>query len=221
MGTDLLPLSIRDSWEVHERRHACAVLSVDYPAEWVDLIAVLSTFRLPKSSVLAKGGGKSPIAQNINGMFSARGWVEKKFEVVIDVDGTPYHTPTHKVDYFKNRIAIETEWNNKDPFYDRDLNNFRLLFDLHAVSVGVIITRASELQGIFDAVGKGKSYGQATTHLGRLIPKIESGSAGGCPLLAFGITKKLYVDDDPTVPGVMIVDAGGAEIAEEDEGDDD
>lgn len=159
MGTDLLPQSIRDSWEVHERRHACAVLSVDYPTEWADLIAVLSAFRLPKSSVLAKGGSKSPIAHNINGMFGARGWVEKKFGVVIDVDGTPHHTPTHKVDYFKNRIAIETEWNNKDPFYDRDLNNFRLLFDLNAVSVGVIITRASELQGIFDAVGKGKSYG--------------------------------------------------------------
>ena len=28
--------------------------------------------------------------------------------------------------YFKNRIAVEMEWNNKDPFYDRDLNNFRI-----------------------------------------------------------------------------------------------
>jgi len=33
------------------------------------------------------------------------------------------------VDCFKNRVAIEVEWNNKDPFYDRDLNNFRLLYD--------------------------------------------------------------------------------------------
>jgi len=38
-------------------------------------------------------------------------------------------TPTHKVDCFKNRVALEIEWNNKDPFFDRDRNNFRLLFD--------------------------------------------------------------------------------------------
>jgi len=24
-------------------------------------------------------------------------------------------------------IAVETEWNNKDPFYDRDLENFKRL----------------------------------------------------------------------------------------------
>jgi len=32
-------------------------------------------------------------------------------------------SPTHKVDCYKNRIALELEWNNKDPFFDRDLNN--------------------------------------------------------------------------------------------------
>jgi len=82
-------------------------------------------------------------------------------------------TPTHKVDCFKNRVALEIEWNNKDPFYDRDLNNFRLLFDLRAISVGVIITRCSELQTIFNRLGKGSSYGNSTTHLAKLLPRIE------------------------------------------------
>jgi hypothetical protein len=36
-------------------------------------------------------------------------------------------------------VALEVEWNNKDPFYDRDLNNFRLLFDLQVIDVGVIM----------------------------------------------------------------------------------
>ena len=82
--------------------------------------------------------------------FIRLGWVEKRFETSIVVDKTDV-TPTHKVDCYKNRVALEVEWNNKDPFYDRDLNNFRLLFDLRAIDVGVIITRCDELQRIFPA----------------------------------------------------------------------
>ena len=92
-------------------------------------------------------------------------------------------------------MAVEIEWNNKDPFYDRDLNNFRLLVDLRAISVGVIITRTDELQGIFKELGRGKSYGQSTTHMSRLLPRIAGGGGAGCPLLIFGITKKLYIED--------------------------
>jgi hypothetical protein len=50
-------------------------------------------------------------------------------------------------------MRLEIEWNNKDPFYDRDLNNFRLLFDLRVIEVGVIVTRASNLQAIFKSLG--------------------------------------------------------------------
>ena len=108
------------------------------------------------------------------------------------VDGNPVDAPTHKVDCFRNGVALEIEWNNKDPFYDRDLNNFRLLFDLRAISVGVIITRCDELQDLFDDLGRGKSYGSSTTHMSKLLPRIDGGSGGGCPILVFGITKKLY-----------------------------
>ena len=99
------------------------------------------------------------------------------------------------VDCFKNRIALEIEWNNKDPFFDRDLNNFRLLFDLRAISVGVIITRTDELQDIFKGLGRGKSYGASTTHMSKLLPRIQGGGGAGCPLLIFGIRKELYVED--------------------------
>src|SRR5260221_74270 len=104
-------------------------------------------------------------------------------------------SPTHKVDCYKNKIALEIEWNNKDPFFDRDLNNFRLLFDLRAISVGIIITRSDHLQNIFVSLGRGSSYGQSTTHMSKLLPRIEGGSGGGCPILVFGITKKLYSED--------------------------
>lgn len=111
------------------------------------------------------------------------------------IDEAEYPSPTHKVDCYKNRVALEVEWNNKDPFFDRDLNNFRLLFELRAISVGVIITRADELQEIFNALGRGASYGASTTHMAKLLPRIEGGSGGGCPVLVFGITSRLYTED--------------------------
>ena len=113
------------------------------------------------------------------------------------VDGVPNQSPTHKIDCFKNRVAVEIEWNNKDPFFDRDLNNFRLLFDLRAVSVGVIITRTDALQEIFDELGRGSSYGASTTHMSKLLPRICGGSGGGCPILVLGISKQLYAQDTP------------------------
>ena len=92
-------------------------------------------------------------------------------------------------------MALEIEWNNKDPFYDRDLNNFRLLFDLRVASVGVIVTRCDELQDIFNDLGRGPSFGNSTTHMSKLLPRIDGGSGGGCPVLVFGISRRLYVED--------------------------
>jgi hypothetical protein len=186
---------IRDHYEIHEWRHATAILAADFPAEFADIQAVLNEFRLYRSKVRAPGGSKSEISGWIDGKLTERGWEEKKFATQIRVDDHTMDTPTHKVDCFKNRVALEIEWNNKDPFFDRDLNNFRLLFDLRAISVGVIITRCSELQRIFNTLEKGSSYGNSTTHMNKLLPRIEGGSGGGCPVLVFGISERLYVED--------------------------
>ncbi len=109
------------------------------------MMAVLTDFRLKKSHITGGGGNKSNVATAIDSAFKARGWVEKLFDTKIVVDQEVIHSPTHKVDEYKNGVAVELEWNNKDPFFDRDLNNFRLLFDLRVVSVGVIITQTDEL----------------------------------------------------------------------------
>jgi len=113
------------------------------------------------------------------------------------VDQATHESPTHAVDCLKGGVAVEMEWNNKDPFFDRDLNNFRLLFELRAIQVGVIITRSWELQGIFKALGKGASYGKATTHHEKLWPKLEGGGGGGCPVLTFAIRPVLFEGDGP------------------------
>lgn len=192
MGTTLLPKAILDYYEVHEWKHATAILAQDFPNEWKDITDVLSAFRLRRSWIEVGGKNKSDVSKQIDSEFYSRGWEEKQFETSIVVDGHRIESPTHKVDCFKNRVALEIEWNNKDPFYDRDLNNFRLLFDLRVASVGVIITRCDELQSVFNELGRGSSFGNSTTHMGKLLPRINGGSGGGCPLLVFGITRRLY-----------------------------
>lgn len=195
MGKELLPSFIHDHYEVHVWKHACAILHQDFPAEWADIIAVLTQFRLKRSQILVGGGSKSDMSKSIDRFLYARGWQEKQFATKIVVDGAEQDSPTHSVDCFKNRVALEIEWNNKDPFYDRDLNNFRLLFDLRAISVGIIVTRCDELQTIFKKLGRGSSFGASTTHMSKLLPRILGGGGAGCPLLVFGISKKLYVED--------------------------
>lgn len=189
-----LPLFIREHYECHEWRHASAILAGDFPDEWDDLIAVLTAFRLRREWIEVGGGSKSKVSGFIDAFLYDRNWTERQFDTAVTVDDTTFPSPTHKVDCYRNKVAVEIEWNNKDPFFDRDLNNFRLLFELRAISVGVIITRADALQDIFNALGRKGSYGASTTHMSRLLPRIEGGGAAGCPLLVFGITKALYVE---------------------------
>ncbi len=195
MSIKLLPSFVRENYEVHEWKHASAILKADFETEWHDIIEVLTEFRFRKSWIAVGGGRKSLISEAIDQALAKRGWVEKSFDTKMIVDEATMDSPTHKVDCYKNRIALEIEWNNKDPFFDRDLNNFRLLFDLRAVSVGVILTRCDDLQDIFDGLGRGSSYGASTTHMGKLLPRIQGGGGGGCPLLVFGISKNLYFED--------------------------
>jgi hypothetical protein len=192
MGLEAIPKELFPRYLFQEWNHAAAILAGDFPDEWADLLACLKAFCLKKSDIVVGGGGRSQIPIQLDGFLNARGWAERQFDIGIRVDGKDIDVPTHKIDNFKNSVGVEVEWNNKTEFYDRDLNNFRLLHQLRAISVGVIITRASELQHLFDELGIGAKYGNSTTHWQKLLPKIDGGGAGGCPVLAIGITSKCY-----------------------------
>ena len=192
MGKDLLPAKILKNYEVHEWKHACAILKNDFPNEWADIIKVLSSYKLCKSYMIDAGGGKSASSKSLDSAFYRLGWEERKFETKIVVDNHEAVTPTHKVDCVKNKVALEIEWSNKDPFFDRDLNNFRLLFDLRAIGVGVIITKSDELRELMEKLDVWSKYGTTTTWMKKLIPRIEGGGGAGCPILVFGIKKELY-----------------------------
>lgn len=203
MAIETFPEFIREHYEIHEVRHASAVLERDFPREWQDIIEVLTAFRLPKSYIVTPGGSKSQISAELDAGFAARGWKEAGFSTKYVVDDEVLESATHKIDSYKNGVGVEVEWNSKDQTFDRDLNNFRVLFDLGRLSVGVIITRTDELQALFDSLGTdsagksiGTKYGASTTHMGKLLPRLRRGNGGGCPVLVFGITRRLYVEEE-------------------------
>jgi hypothetical protein len=195
-SADDLPPEIRRLYEIVDWRNAIAVLANVHATEFAEVLKVLSSFQLRHSELAVGGGSKSAMAKSIDSSLYALGWKEKAFDTKIVVDGEPRPSPTYKVDCFKGKVALEVEWNNKDPFFDRDLNNFRLLFDLLVIDAGIIVTRTTALQSVLEQAGRAKTtFGKATTHTEKLYPKIRGGGAGGCPVLVFGIKPEAYFDD--------------------------
>ncbi len=100
MAIELLPDFVRTNYEVHEWKHATAILYNDFPIEWQDIIDVLTSFRLRRSQVESPGGRKSLVADALDGAFFAHGWVEKSFQTEVMVDKRVMNSPTHEVDCY-------------------------------------------------------------------------------------------------------------------------
>ena len=192
---------IFSKWEAKKWRHATTILRNEFPKEWRDVKDLLSHFWLGRSEIVEPGKNKTAMSKRIDFFLYERGWAERSFDVSITVDADIHPSPTYSIDCSRNRVGLEIEWNNKDPFFDRDLNNFRLLHSMEVLSVGIIVTRSSDLNELIKELGRWKSFGKSTTHMNKLRPKIEGGGAGGFPLLFLGITKGVYdanaLENDP------------------------
>jgi hypothetical protein len=103
----IVPPKIAERFEVHERRNGVAILAAAHPQEWSYILEVLGQFQLFRSDVLKPGGRKSTIAERLDGHFTRLGWMEKGFDTKIVVDETVFEAPTHKVDCYKNRVALK------------------------------------------------------------------------------------------------------------------
>ncbi len=185
-------MTLSDRYFFHEEYHGHSLFKACFPNEYRDVYEMLEGFSLTEADIVTPGGRRSSVPDKLDNFLQQRYWGVKQFDVNIQIDGTTRHTPTHEIDNFKNGVGVEVEWNNKDTFFDRDLNNFRLLHSVKALSVGIVITRCDELQSIFNSLNVGRKYGASTTHIGKLMPKINSGGAGACPLFIIGINQKCY-----------------------------
>lgn len=133
--------------------HAEAILTHDFPAEMAELELILSGFGISMPELVGGGGGESGQTQRLRRSLDAAGWRKHNFSVQTIVDGTVREAISHEIDHVKRgeggTLALEIEWNNKDPFFDRDLENFQRLHAQSAISLGVIVTRGASMQDGF------------------------------------------------------------------------
>lgn len=186
-----IPADLQRLYEIHDYRHAGAILACEFPNEGQEVFETLRSFRFTKDQLLKGGGNESDLPKIFSSHLRPLGWKEAKLKAKFLVDDEEVTSDTHKIDFIKNRIAFDLEWNSKDQTFDRDLYAFRAFFDYHRISVGILVTRSQELDPFFRQLGIYHKYGASTTHLGKLLPRLRAGRSGGCPVLVFGITTKL------------------------------
>lgn len=100
----------------------------------------------------------------------------------------------HKIDYVKEGVAFDLEWNSKDQTFDRDLNAFAAFAQCGIIDAGVLVTRSRGLNTVFKELGILGKYGASTTWMGKLLKRLDAGRNGACPVLAIGITEQCISD---------------------------
>ena len=200
-----LPEDIQGLYEIHDFKHAAAILAHEFPAEFHEICNALRNFQLAIEDITTAGGNESNIPKKFTALLRPLGWKEVKLQSRHVVDDVAINHDTHKVDYLKGRVAFDLEWNSKDQTFDRDLYAFKSFFDYDKISVGVLVTRSNKLDPLIAKLGKYRDkngverlykgkFGASTTHMSKLLPRLIAGRNGGCPVLVFGITPNLIVD---------------------------
>lgn len=142
--------------EIHS--HAKAILSIDFPQAAEELEAVIAGVSIPIEEIIGSGGGETQGTQRLRRALAERDWIKANFVVEKIINGVRREAISHEIDHVKSFpgsgvVALEIEWNNKDPFFDRDLENFKRLHADGAISVGIIVTRGRSMQdGMRDLV---------------------------------------------------------------------
>lgn len=216
-----IPQKLLDKYEFYNFNHALEILKGSFAEEWEEIQGVLSDFEMNIADIKCLGGNKSPIPKKFDKYLFPRNWKEVKIVGALNVNivarGSrkgkyiakpdkilPDYIDGHNIDFVKKRVALDIEWNSKDQTFDRDLLAMRTYYECDLISLGIILTRAEELNEIFSTLyyknkdGKYelvlKKYGSSTTWIGKLLPRLESRRNGGCPILVIGIRNNCVID---------------------------
>lgn len=148
--------ALRDKgYQIEFVSHALAILEIDFPDAAKELEEVILNQSIPIEEIIGSGGGETKGTQRLRNGLTAKGWVKEIFTITKTINGEPRESISHKVDHVRifdrpngsrYRIALEIEWNNKDPFFDRDLENFKRLHAEGGISIGVVVTRGTSMQ---------------------------------------------------------------------------
>ena len=214
-----------EKFEFYSYNHALEIITQAFPAEWSEIVDCLRQLRITTDDLRESGGNETKIPKKFDDVLYPRGWREIRISGDLHIKFCPRQAEQrgrfsqepfeekvipgyidgHNIDFLKNRIAFDLEWNSKDQTFDRDLLAMRTYYDCDLVSAGIIITRSAELNDIFKTIydydGKTRQwkpilrkYGASTTWMGKLTYRLDSRRNGGCPILAVGIRKPCITD---------------------------
>ena len=213
--TQYIRNTLLDKFEFQNYGHALEILSEAFPTEWNDIQDCLEKLTISIDDLVAAGGNETAIPKKFDDVLYPLGWREIRITGDLLVKLYPRRTNQRgrfedqpfdekiiegyidglNIDFIKDKVAFDLEWNSKDQTFDRDLLAMRTYFDCGLIEVGIIVTRAKELNDIFKEITdkNGKSlmpkYGASTTWMGKLEYRLKSRRNGGCPILAIGIKK--------------------------------
>jgi len=146
-----------NGFDVLALHHAEAIITHDMPESERNIENVLLDLKIPVTELVGGGGGEALGTQRIRRALANLGWVKRNISVKKSVrwegdgDERVVASLSHEIDHVKTFgddwvFAMEIEWNNKDPFFDRDLENFKRLHAEGAISIGGLVTRGQSLQ---------------------------------------------------------------------------
>jgi hypothetical protein len=236
-----IPKDIRDRYEVYSYRNAAVILNETRRSEFEEILNALRAFSITTQIIRKAGGNETEIPKMFSAALRSKRWRETRIHADLHVTlswreetgqikkGKAVTVPKihllrreryldgHKIDYVKEKVAFDLEWNSKDQTFDRDLYAFNAFFLSGAIDAGILLTRSGSLDEVFRSVGPalkkdGKTveltgkgtprstmskYGASTTWMGKLLYRLNAGRNGGCPVLVFGITPKCVSDWRP------------------------
>ncbi|MGP8251977.1 MAG: BglII/BstYI family type II restriction endonuclease [Terracidiphilus sp.] len=240
-----IPADVRERYEVYSYRNAAAILCETRKEDFEDLLKALRAFKITTKMIRTAGGNESDMPKLFSSTLRPLGWYETvvqgdllvkltwREQVSVVKKGRNKGRPIlgtknreirrekyldgHKIDYVKNRVAFDLEWNSKDQTFDRDLYAFRAFFECGVIDAAVLVTRSKSLDPVFRSLGQAlkkdgitpdfkspgvprlthEKYGASTTWIGKLLYRLNAGRNGGCPVLVVGITPKCLEDWKP------------------------
>lgn len=217
-----------DGYVYYVARYADIILKAALEARFNEFLRVLDGFHPTLDELRRGGGGRTVFVKRFDDTLAAsrdggeKPWGKRNIEISLLIDGeTRYAVRGHEIDMFGAGqvtdpfpgVAVEMEWNNKDPFFDRDLVNFQALHREGAIAAGIIVTRGPTLQRLLAPTVRSKDggfkYGQSSTHWDKLIPRVHLGGGGECPLFLVGI-------EPDRISGVAALREAAAKHAEAD-----
>ena len=184
---DITVSGLPHGYDYKATRYADVILKEAFPDRFRDLTIALERFEPTLDELRSGGGGRTVFVRRFDESLGRQledgstVWGKQNITIEKGIGFDDTTTPVskvrgHEIDMFGlgslaqplPGIAVEMEWNNKDPFFDRDLINFQALHHEGAIAIGVIVTRSAGLQELISGVIRSKDggfkYGTSTTH---------------------------------------------------------